>query len=535
MNKNNEILKKELNMLELIDKQNDISTEKNNELNKDSLVESNPVLELQKEEERKKLEKEELESKQRKQANKNKDILFFSFKLGKVDFSLSRSINNFEQEIFIDNALENTHDDHKIFVNYISNGLNIDFRLNDRMDTKTDIRIHNMFLFDKDFNYNKSNLQIIKESIVNQEFSCLVGSLNEENDNPMINIPSRSMSIYSEAYNLDQDNTLLHSNSKKRIVDFISIKVDFCYSEAKTNVDIVFTKLLLSFNFNFIERLALYFKQVTDLQKTLNNKENNVISKRRTMEMLKKTSLIDNLDKLDNIEDSEIIKEPKPMKQKRLFSRVADKIEKRKKDGENKQNEVVPLAKQVLEELKKVKEVKVESKTSMILSFSMKDIEVNIPLNPTQKHTKLIIMNINMLIKLNKISHIDYFYTEKSYTLLRTHYHTNDMDLNLLINNFDLDVLYFVNNTIIAHNLTNKLMLNTRITIAMKNFILHHKSSLISMIQLNIEPIYLNLGFRQIQVLNQFSSSANELSLKLKEGKLTTQHEKEAVFEYRDF
>lgn len=518
-------------------------------------------------------------------SKKSKDIMSFVFKLEKIEFSMLKSIGNEEIDLFKSEGLEYNDKENKIFIHYLINRFSFEIKLSDSFDTIIDIKLYNLFLFDRDFNYVLSeDKTIVEESIVNQEFICIIGSINEDNDNinNNNNSQSRSLSLYSEAYNLDSDqNQLLDSQDfnkikKKREVDFVSINVKYNSETAKTDIQANFTKLLICLNLNTIERMALYFKEVTDYQNILfNNSTNSQLSKTKTIKGLKRKSLLDKLNEekkeeneveyktnrntnlLNKINTNNSNKDQKDSKNE-IFKKIILKMKKRKeialynKDldsdelssikskkqnfknllskNKNNNNKVFNIKKKDIIKLLDSDIYKQESKSSLKLSVTMKDIEVNFPLDSLNKNTKVLVMNVNTLIKLSKDSIIENVYCNKNNNLLKTNYIVNDTDINILINNFDLDIIYFINNTFIINERQERLMLNSRITLELKQFLILKKETSVTNIMLNIEPIFLQLGYRQIQILNQFSTVIFEYKDKFMNGELTSQGNSQGQF-----
>lgn len=503
-----------------------------------------------------------------------KDIISFTFKLNKLDFSLCRSTTKQEIALFEENEINYEDKMLKPFINFVCNGFFLEVKLNEIFDANVDLRLKNLFLFDRDFNYRISDDQRLQsEMALNPEFSCIVGSINEQQESvDAEKSNSRSISMYSEAYNLDdceEDSAQkTGSNSNKRSVDFIIIKVKFLSKRNKTSVDINFTKLLVSMNLNTIERLALFFKAVTDFQFEINNKNSlksfntkrtfgDLIHEERSTSMTNKDQLDIDLNNIDMEKIAEAQVSGEKPKKKKFFKKVLEKTKARKEQNElaeqnkeqsdpnnanNKKDEFFVEGQintnmlRIEEEDNKVDELKQahrkeNSKSTLEVSFVMKDIELNYPLVANHSDTKVMTMNINMIVKMKKKVDCEYIYNILG-DLIRTNYRVNNMDLNLMINNFELDIESFINNQLLKNKLNDKLLLNTRILAHMKQFILHEKETNVSNMELTLEPLFIICGFKQLQTLNQFSSEALKFLGKLSSGELTTiaNHKKEDEF-----
>lgn len=450
-----------------------------------------------------------------------KDILRFTFKLNRVDFQIQRSSSE-EERVILESVSSYEANRFKNYLRFISNNFSIEVRFNNQKDMGVNLNLQNMFFFDSDFKFKlDEESRLTQEPLVNPEFNAIFGSINEEVKGHSENEPSRSLSLQSEAYDLDK-NISDDKADPKRKVDFFSVSFDYTNETNESKIQINFSKLLVNLNFNSLERMCLYFKEFTDLNKEMASQNKaKILNARQPKPLIEEEKSVNN----DDIR----VKSTAPGK-KNLFSKIKKKQEIRKQKETNdlaqgdliREESNIDISSQV--KRKEPQLTKSYSKSLMKVSFNMKEIEICIPLDHNSANTKVLKLNVNVIMKLKKIVEGDFYYD--SFYLQKEHYYQNTMDFIFSMNNLDFDIVNFLNNKFV-HNLSQeKVMLNSRISMIYKTFLMHEKESVISNVNLLIEPISLIVGFRQLRIFQDYLAIMQEFNKKLFT-ELLTQYEKE--------
>lgn len=485
-----------------------------------------------------------------------RDKIFMSmeFKLARLEINILKSLSYEERSMFC-GASDLSHNskpsDFKNYLNFVMNNLSFNMSVYESKNTNLNVKLFNMFLFDSDFYYNKTEASSApqQEMLVNPEFQCILGSINEDEnfdqDLSMGKSVSRSASIYSEAH---ENPEILQKNKGRHIPSFIEFSYVFTAAKNKSDIKINFTKLLICLNLSTFSRLYKFGMFYSNLMKSVSSKY--------------KTDVLSNIDVYKNLEQLKEAKEAKKQVKetkginKKFFKKVLTRMEGRKVNNDEKLKKSMTQNLEVNNEQnlfkinsdmdKDSKLISSENKLNrrksqsirrgsivtkkeeacyskretakMKFSFQMKEIELNIPLNSNSENTKVLKLNFNMMVKMKSLSDYENFYTNLENKLVKQNYFKKNMTMNLMVFNVDFDIINFVNNTFSRNLMSYKILSNSRITMGMKNFLLLEKETNVMNLDCHVEPISMVMGFRQIRVLSNYSKAFGEFSAELKQG-----------------
>jgi hypothetical protein len=491
-------------------------------------------------------------------ARQKRDKIFMSmeFKLARLEINILKSLSYEERSMFNDasglNAVNPPPSPFKNYLNFVLNNLSFNLSVSESKNTKLNVKLFNMFLFDSDFYYNKTETSSApqQEMLVHPEFQCILGSINdEENFDHDLSIGksvSRSASIYSEAH---ENPEVLQKNKGRQIPSFIEFNYLFMAAKNKSDIRVNFTKLLICLNLSTFSRLYKFGMYYSNLM-------NSVSAKYKT-DVLSKLDVYKNLEQLKEAKEAKKqVKESKGIN-KKFFKKVLTRMEGRKVNNDDKlkksmtqnlnvknEQSLIQMNSEMDKDSKLIspenklnrrqsqslmrrgsittkKEEATYSKretAKMKFSFEMKEIELNIPLNSNSENTKVLKLNFNMMVKMKSLNDYESFYTILENKLVKQNYFKKNMTMNLMVFNVDFDIINFVNNTFCRNLLSYKILSNSRITMGMKNFLLLDKETNVMNLDVHVEPISMVIGFRQIKILSNYMKAFGEFSVELKQG-----------------
>jgi len=464
-------------------------------------------------------------------AKKDKNFFAMEFVLYRVEFIILKSLSAEEIPLYskIQSQFSQNAQPFKNYLSFVINNINFGVTISEKKNMIVNLKIFNMFLFDNDYVYKQDtssggkslsigNSQIQQELLVHPEFQCIMGSINEDDSGSNSNNQSRSASIYSEAH---EDPEIIYKKKAKKIQSFIEISYKYLAVKNKSVVQINFTKLLISLNLSTFNRLILFATHYQNMMNRVTSKHQIISNKTKISNELKK--------KLQELKDKKhtmkAIVGNKKINQK-FFKKVVGKLKEKKGGNNNKSiNDVVNFDDKtshvdakysfwrrasIYTENEPTQTVKEKSKFK--LSFEMKEIELNFPLNPNSENTKVLKLNFNMMIKMKMMTEVENILTIKENRLIRQNFLKKNMNLNLMVFNVDFDVVNFLNNNFVKNLSDDKILSNSRVTIQMRNFLILEKETIVTNVELHVEPISMIIGFRQINVVLQFANSFSQFS-----------------------
>ena len=334
--------------------------------------------------------------------------------------------------------------------------------------------------------------------------------MNNEQDKDLNT--SRTMSLISDSRENHQD--ILRKLGK--IPYFFDLKIKQDTPKKKTTVDLKLTKFLIFLNFSTYLRIIKFNEKIQKY-----SEEILVID----IKGIKKETIKEKLEIIENKKKEYEKKGVKKQFMPNLKNRIKERIEKEKnvKILESQENNIInrqesiscmdksvyTRRQSIIQDMNNYS--KENSKQTYKISFEMRQIELNIPLDAEVGNTKGIVFNFNTVIKLKQKIVTENFYDKNTKALVIQNYLKKDLQVNMSINNIDFDMYNFLNNSI-SYNLlsgNNKILSNSRISLYVKSFLLFQKQSEIMSVDIKVEPLTMMMGFRQIRIIKDLMEIVN--------------------------
>lgn len=329
-----------------------------------------------------------------------------------------------------------------------------------------------------------------------------------------------------------------------KIPYFIDVNLKQDTPKKKTDVNVILTKFILTFNFSTYIRAMEFLEKIQKYQEKILKPINPPTKKIETIK--------DKLKAIESKKDEYVRKGVKKQFMPKLLDKLKDRKGKDKtgnnESGNNLDNEnsinfknnddkISIGEKSVYSKRQSIMQDNLHLyrkelvKTKLKFSFEMKQIELNIPLDAENDRTKAIVFNFNTMVKLKQIAESDNYYDKATNNLVIQNYHKKNMFVNMMLFNIDFDMYNVTNEQILFNLLNEKILSNSRITLFIKSFLLPEKKSEIMTVDVKLEPITMIIGFRQVRILkdlmeimnNSLNSTTKDNNNKAKEDEYFTQ------------
>ena len=397
--------------------------------------------------------------------NKNKDIsnvVKIFMKFGAIEIIL-------EKNLFIDEKIELNK---KIkFLLFSFRESDADFLMKSNGSMEMNISFGHFYLYDKDYKLDEKNNEIL---YINPEFKCIIGTtifgIKDKNNK---NIK------FSEIYDFNNNEL----NNKE------SIKILFSLDNVNniTTVNIFMSKLTISPNFSTLYRIYIYLIKYIELY----NDSMTKIKYERLRGKVKNDKEIQRV----NIIDSSA---PPPINMK-----IGDNNDKKKDNNKNKEI--------------------IKSKEHSIINvlFSMKGIDVYIPIEPNSHNTSIIFMTIETPMKY--VMETDSIVELDSSKIKKINYNIKSNEFIAEINNGSFSIFEYKDDEILLNSI-NRICDNLDFSFLMKNKLdKNNKSNLFHTIvqmhkelefSINVNHVIVFLEF--FDKINQFLNQLNEEGYNMK-------------------
>ena len=355
--------------------------------------------------------------------------------------------------------------------------------------------------------------EIDKEGLLRKSFSR-INSMNNDN---IINLDLDEISTSKKnGINLDKD------------IDnaFITIIYNYLSLEKKQFVTMDMQKLKLCFPLPTLAKLyqfyqyyfGIYSKKMKKLEKFLNsqdliiekfkNKKKKHSNEEEEEKEDEKEIILDN-EKIIDVDDNEISTSKKPLpKKKNLFenTKFLKNIQnKAKKDNNAKKTFINNLKINIQDQISKTEN------SNMFIEINMKEIEMSMPMEAEKDDTKVLLFKFNFMCKINMKSEYVTIINEFK-EIERIDYHYNDMKISAKIFNIDFCILNFIRGHYIKPGLCEKMISDFRFLTNIKSFLDFENERNVMRINVNFEPMTINIGFRQIKTLQNFLTILTQFS-----------------------
>ena len=502
--------------------------------------------EEKKEEEKKEEEKKEEEKKEEIIKKGNKPTFIFIFNLTKVKFAILKTISLKEREILQKSSDEKIHNKkYKEYLSFSMEEFIINLISTEKGNMNVELKINSINMKDIEVQYLSEN-KFEGESILYQSFQNMIGT---ESEIDKIDLFKRSISRVDSVFSeLNESNSEINTNKKKSFAvnnknnnPFITIFYNYLFEEKKQFVYMDMSKLKLCFPLPTLAKLyqfyqyyfGIYSKKMRILNKFLQSEDLKIenykkindpkYKKKKVNEEEEEDEKEDDNKEIDlenkNIEDFEdneisTSKKNKNLKEKKKNLLENTKLLKNLKETVNKD----PYAKKSfiskMEESLNIniqnRQSKIE-KTDMNIVVNMKEIEMSMPMEAEKDDTKVLLFKFNFMCKINMKSEYETIMNEFK-EIEKINYHYNDMKLSVKIFNIDFSILNFIRGEYKKAGLCEIMLSDFRFLTNINSFLDFENQRNVMTINVNFEPMTINIGFRQIKTLQKFLGTLTQFT-----------------------
>ena len=447
----------------------------------------------EKKEDKNKVKKEEKtekkENKENKEEKKEKEILnekkenIEENKKKEITNTIKMSIKFGVFQIFLEKNLiideENPENNKKInFLMLFFRESNMEFLMKSNGTINMNFLFGHFYLYDKDYKLDENKKEI---PYINPEFKCIVGTtafgIKDKNKN---------LIKFSEIYDFKNEPSLKES-----------VKIIFSLdAETKvTSVNIFMSKLTISPNFSTLTRLYIFLMKYLDLYSDSMNK-------------IKYDQLREKAgdDKLIRIKTNDSFSPPP------VNIKLDENLKAKQKEKEK-------------EEIKKEKIIKSQENSIISVLFSMKGIDIYIPIDPSSHNTSIIFMTVEIPVKYIMKTDCEVFLNSSEIIKIDYKIKSTELIINVIRGNFSI---YDYKEDSIILNSINQIYDDIDFSFLMKNdlennlkcskyFISFHMDKELEIsININHIIVFMDLFNKIMGFLNDIS---NRLEIKEKEKK----------------
>ena len=349
------------------------------------------------------------------------------------------------------------------FLILVQNDFEIEYLMMDNNDMLTMLRMNNIYLFDKDIDEKKNSVLI-------EQFQCLINSSQNENNNKISFIDMTS--LYRKIDSATEIDTIFDMNDLNIIISFDSILRIYqfmMYYYDKYN------EMVYEIN---------HPKELIDLQKidTIylpSNTSNNLLKRYSD----KKMTEIINSNLNNNIK---LVRRKKNKNRNRVSINAINFIDKNKKYNKK----------------SNYKKEKIDSKITIV--YNMRNTIFKIPLNPKKSDTPIFSFSFNLIYnQIMRNLYINILRLPQN-LLIETIYEIRDSKMNLLISKVYLDIV-FTNKEPSQFIFENeKVISNFRMTYFSSSFLYINQKQSMTITDLALEPLFCKFGVKEMGALLDF-------------------------------
>ena len=391
-------------------------------------------------------------SNQIKDIHNNKKKVLVNIVLKKAQFSLKK------------NYLNNTE---SVYLFFSMNFLQIECDIAEDASMVVIIIVKNIELFD--FNTDDKN-----EKVINECFQRLITSAGEnENDGVIINqtkddknIKSANFIDYQLLRTGDELNNIVHVNDLNITVSLESLLHMYQFA-------MYYTEIYLN---KSSEAIYYYKEELEKMENSINENK---------MEVTGGNNINKNADKyLSNIiKESSINKIKLKLKNK---SNVLGNMDEFNDYLRNKYNEKI-----LFERRRQI----------MTVLVKVNNTKIKMPFDPKKTSEPLIYMHFNLVYNQNTTIIFTHFFTQVSKRIIGIFYETFANSMNTLVSNFDLDIVYYLQDQLkfTGNKPEERLITNFRMFCLIENFLVLKSKQNVMIIDVTLEPLLVAFGMLQIR------------------------------------
>ena len=401
------------------------------------------------------VKKEKVIEKQKSKEITNK--LLVTIKLDLVQMFLVKNVEN--TDITID------------FLQFFFRESILDFVMKSNGSMKMNVSFGHFYLYDKDYKLDEQQNKI---PYINPEFKCIIGtSAYGIKDKKNIQVK------FSDIYQLKEESNLRES---------IKVSYTLDAENSLTSLNIEMCKLTISPNFSTLFRLFTFANKYFDLYSNAMNK-------------IKYEQLREKIKDQNNIFGKKIshsmIQDNQKMK--------LEEVDVEDKNKVYKEEDLVPIGD------------KIHTKEFSIMNviFSMKGVDVYLPLDPTSSNTSIIFMSVEIPIKVTMKTDVDLEIMDTRIT--KMDYNIKDIQLVLDINKSSFSIYEYRDNIVMLNSI-NQIFENIDVSffvnISLDN---NKKANLYKIILQMNRDIEISININHIIVFMDLVDTINDFSSKLSE------------------
>ena len=417
-----------------------------------------------------------------KDVEKMRKSLNFIFKINKVSLIMRKNY----KDLSINDYLLYQQNDYLMI-----------FATTDDSDMYFKLDISNVGLYDKDLSINK-------EKLINPHFDCLVESnkVESQNTNSFITI------LFCYIKTTNKSETIIDINNLNIVIGLDSILrlylfsmyyyekyCEMCAEVEKNNPNAERIKEEeRQKNIEYIRKMQEEAINVKFFERVKSNTRS------------KYGSRISNEDNIINTNKIKDKNDESNIKLKTIKEDAKEDDEENKADKEKIKRQLKNLSKLkflygLKEKVKKTEHIK----SILKVTVNMNDTVLKMPLDANKIDTPIFSINFDMTYIQEWKQEMDNVYEMPKKKLIKQDFSINDNNMNLMIYEADMDLIYYVpSQNKFTHNpVTEKLLSNFRMTCQIKSYIVPVNSISVMNIDVLFEPLLLNFGFRQIRKLTQ--------------------------------
>ena len=505
----------------------------------------------------------------KKEDNKNKiedfKLLTFNFHLENFQLCLQKTISYEEKQILLTKDYEKYMDlIYRDFLIFDMNNFKIELFLSEKLDINSTLLIRSIGIIDKETlitNENNPNGDLY----VDKEFQDIIkmdsgkNEKNKSSSHPSYKINSEIIHDDSIVVDVNNLNKGKEKENNKDNYDEYFMAINFKYDNDKETLysDILLKKIriciamstiirILQFSFYYLEmfnkiietNLIIWKKMEMELKK---EKMKNKLIRRNS-----KNSILNNKNNIsDDEEDSELEIEIEKNESNKILDNkfsftLEEDIKKKENDifiidtssnkNESKEtelniinnlsNSLINIEDMDKEAEKKIKnkEIKLNKifrkknvKLNMKIKFEMREACILFPLEDTKSITTVIRIKSNINGSINYNTNID-FIRNGNDKLVKININENRLKSGLKIPNIEFDILNYQNGIYSIEDSCDKILAGFRLCLNIDSILLlPEKEKMVTLVNINIEPLVFNVGFAQIKSFIKFIPTLNDL------------------------
>ena len=401
---------------------------------------------------------------------------------------------------------------------YDQNFFKIQYFIDDSGNMSVTLKINDIGLFDKDkeeipqmnleeqsnedesdeeniINTNINNIntnKIIKKNLIREEFSCLIKSSLEKEEEQKNQNNANDIKINEE-------------KGQKMEENFIVIKYLYRVKIQDTIIEIIMNNLNITISFDTLKRMyqfsMYYLAQYQQMLEDTNKKEpnKNIVTPNNKKEYL---NTVKEKRRKKNQKEDTVNSFSKSLKTD-LKLQLNNYLEKLNNKKDNMVVSAFDKWKSKLRDEKTGKLLKREKiKNTMRVKFIMHKTNFKVPLYPQNKDTPIVTFFFNMIYNQDWTNDFENIYTIPNKKILETIYYVQDSKMNLVVNQMNLNITFPIEKGMLMNR--QKILNDLRIFIKVSMGIIPKLKQSLIITKILLEPILINISVKQFIYIWEF-------------------------------